>query len=60
MPVGTMPRELQDEYVRLIQRFRTPFLSAVQSFCQTRGNGATPFQFRDWGSGMLHLRFMQV
>ena len=58
MPVGPMPRELLEDYVRLIQRFRTPSLSAVQSFCKSRSDDVA--QFRDWGSGMLHLRFMLV
>ena len=57
-----MPRELLEDYTRLIQRFRTPTLSAVRSFCQQprSSDASTPFQFMDWSSGTLHLRFMQV
>lgn len=72
VPVGPVPRELLDEYLRLIQRFRAPTLSAVQPFLQqlqrqqqqrgTTAAGAmtSPFQLMDWGSGTLRLRFVQA
>ena len=71
VPVGPVPRELLDEYLRLIQRFRAPTLSAVQPFLQQlqrqqRGTMTTvaattsPFQLMDWGTGTLRLRFVQA
>ncbi|GAX75493.1 hypothetical protein CEUSTIGMA_g2936.t1 [Chlamydomonas eustigma] len=56
VPVGTVPKDLQEEYMRLIMKFRTPSLRAVQSFYK-KHTETSPFQDMNWTTGALHLRF---
>ena len=59
LPMGTVPRDVLEEYLALMQRFRTMSLSAVRSFYQHRAD-KSPFQSIDWSAGAMHFRFMAV